>query len=227
MRTATAKAALVGAVFLAAAPPGALAGQAGPPAEVAPETMDRTGERLYVTAFAGLLAPLNDLTGDPASFGTTLTSSAALGLEGVLWLGSRWGVGLQGLYAPAELALKPSTDFQGVVPEDLGGADYLAGAATVLHRFPFAEPDSPIEPYFGAGVGLRRLSVDPIARPEVEDRTSAVGTLTGGAFVRLSRRLAVRLEVRDWVSSFESPTTAETRLQNDLAITVGLSTAGF
>lgn len=220
------RAGLAGALFLAAAFPAGLLGQAGREAGTPPEEVG-TPASAYVTAFAGLLAPLNDLTADPTSFGTAVTSSVALGVEAAFWLGRRWGVGLQGVYAPADLSLKPSPEFQGVVPENLGGADYLAGGVSVLHRFSFAGPATVIEPYFGAGLGVRRLSVDPIAQPEVEDRTGVAGTLTGGAFVPISRVWAVRLEVRDWVSSFESPTTTESRLQNDIAVTVGLGAAIF
>lgn len=178
----------------------------------------------YLTAFAGLLAPLSDLTSDQASFATALTVSGVVGSEAAVWLGRHWGIGIQALYAPGELETRP-TEFQGAVPGELGDADYLAATAAVVYRLAPGGAAAVLEPYFGVGGGIRYLDVQPIAEPEVEDVTNALGTVMGGAYAAVSRRFAVRVEVRDLVSLHESPSTGDARVQNDITVTVGLATA--
>lgn len=174
--------------------------------------------------FTGVLAPLNDLTSDPASFGTSVTVSPLLGANASFWFGGgRVGLGLQGLFGPGELKVEP-TEFQGAIPDDLGNATYLAGTATLLYRLRLSGARGRVEPYFGIGAGVRHLSVETIAEPEVEDVTDPLGTLAAGSHVWFSRRLAIRFEVRDHLSAFESPTTGDSRLQNDMTVTVGLGT---
>lgn len=188
------------------------------------ERRDDPPSRASLTAFAGFLAPLADLTADPNSFGTAVTSAPAFGADAAFWLGgSRFGIGVQGMYAPADLLLRP-TDFQGAVPTDLGKADYLAATLSLLYRLRLSGAAAGVEPYFGLGGGIRHLSVEAIAEPEVEDVTDPVGTLAAGTLVWVSRSLAIRFEVRDFASSFRSPTTGGSRLQNDVIVTVGLGT---
>lgn len=175
-------------------------------------------------AFTGVLAPLNDLTSDPSSFGTSQSVSPVLGVDAAFWPGrGSFGLGLQGLFAPGDLQVE-ATDFPGAIPDDLGDARYLAATATLLYRLRLSGARGRVEPYFGVGGGVRRLTVDPIAEPEVEDSTDPLGTLVAGTWVWFSHRLAIRFEVRDHLLDFESPTTGESRIQNDVSVTVGLGT---
>lgn len=177
--------------------------------------------RAAVGIFAGSLSPLNDLTEDPASFGTFVSVAPALGAELTLWpRGGRIGVELQGVFAPGELKLR-ATEFQGAVPDDLGNSYYWAGSATVLYRLRPAGVRGRVEPYFGIGAGLRHLAVEAIASPEVEDATDPLATVAAGTDVWFSRGLAIRFEVRDHLLSFESPTAGDSKLQNDVLVTVG------
>lgn len=183
-----------------------------------------TLSRANLGIFTGLLAPLNDLTSDPGSFGTAVSVSPVVGADAAFWFGKgRFGLGLQALFGPADLKAEP-TEFQGAIPDDLGKAHYLAGTASLLYRLQLPGARGRVEPYFGIGAGVRRLSVEAIAEPEVEDVTDPIGTLAAGTQVWFSHRLAIRFEVRDHLSDFESPTTGESRLQNDVMVTVGLGT---
>lgn len=208
------------AAMLVAAPATRAQEATGPGAEERAPTPPRA----VIGVFTGVLAPLNDLTSDPGSFGTAITVSPTFGVDAAFWPGrGSFGLGLQGLLAPGDLQVK-ATEFQGAVPEELGNAHYFAGSATLLYRLRLADAQERVEPYFGVGAGLRHLSVEAVAEPEVEDVTDPMGTLAAGTRVWFSRRLAIRFEVRDHLLAFESPTTGESRIQNDISVTVGLGT---
>lgn len=168
-----------------------------------------------------VLTPLAQLTSDVA-FATEV--STAVGASGTVtwWFGRELGLVAQGLWAPAELNVRPS-EFTGPIPTDLGDAEYLAGTAALTYRIPLSGALAGVEPFFGVGSGVRHLSLDPIASPDAEDATDPAGTALAGVTTQVSPALAVRLEIRDLVSSYESPLDGETRLQNDVLVSVGVS----
>ncbi len=176
-----------------------------------------------VTAFFGWVSPLSNLTEDPASFGTTISPYIAVGADAVYWLSRNLGVGVTGVWVPADLQIQP-TEFQGAVPTDLGDVTYLAALANVVYRIRVSGTSSPVEPYFALGAGLRHLSVDEIAKPEVDTATDPAASLAAGVRVAVWRGVVMRAEARDVSSFFESPSTGESRLQNDIAVTVGFGT---
>lgn len=209
------------ALLVLGIPSGARAQESGSPLE---EERGLAASRANLGLFVGALSPLNDLTTDPASFGTSIAVSPVLGADASFWLGAgRLGIGLQTLFGPGELQVE-ATEFQGAIPDDLGDADAYAGTVTLLYRLLLSGAQGRIEPYFGLGAGVRHLAVDAIAEPEVEDSTDPLGTIAAGAHVWFARRLAIRFELRDHLLSFESPTTGDSRLQNDIAVTVGVAT---
>lgn len=179
------------------------------------------GPELEAAAFAGVLTPLARLTADPRSFETEVSTSILAGGEAAWWPRPRLGVAVQGAWAPAQLSLIP-TDFTGALPGELGGADYLAGSVELRYRLGLPPEVSTVQPYLALGGGVRRLDVDPIASPEVTDATDPMATAAAGAHVRLGSRLDLRVEVRDRVTVYGSPTGADDRVQNDLGISVGL-----
>lgn len=210
--SALAVAALLVVIQPAVGQPRSRAERFGPPAQVT------------LTLFAAAFSPLGNITRDPDSFGTSISSSGAFGGSASYWLGNgHFGLGLLGAYAPADLELLPTVGFQGTVPSDLGSAGYFAGTVTFMYRLLPSGAASAMQPYIGLGGGLRHLAVEAIAEPEVEDVTDPVFTVVGGSTMWLSRRLAVHIEVRDFLSVFDSPTTGVGRLQNDVLISVGLA----
>lgn len=174
-----------------------------------------------VAVSASVLTPLAELTSDVA-FATEV--STAVGASGTVawWFGRELGLTVQGVWAPAELNVRPS-EFTGPIPTDLGDADYLAGTGAVTYRIPTSGALASVEPFLGLGGGVRHLSLDPVASPDAEDATDPVGTALAGVTTRVWPSLAVRLEIRDLVSSYESPLDGETRLQNDVLVSVGVS----
>ncbi|HKK27127.1 MAG TPA: hypothetical protein VKB18_03525 [Gemmatimonadota bacterium] len=188
---------------------------------LAPDTSlaRRGGPEIF--AIGGALAPLAQLSSDPGSFATEVSSSAAFGGTVGWWLPGGLGAGVQVLYAPATLNILP-TSFQGPIPTDLGDAGYLAATAEVRYRLVSSGPAGVLAPYMALGGGIRRLNFDPIAQLDVQDTTDPVGTAAIGVESKLMGPLAVRLEVRDYLSSFDSSAPGDSHLQNDVLVTVGL-----
>lgn len=177
------------------------------------------GPELY--ASASVLAPLSELSRTTESFATEVSTSVGASAGGIWWLGRRIGVGVHGVWEPAELNLRPST-FTGVVPDDLGGADYAAALANVVFRLPLSGPASLLEPFVAVGGGIRDLQLDPVASPEARSATDPAATIAAGASVRLWDPIALRFEVRDVISDYDE-TVGDGGLQNDVLVSVGLS----
>lgn len=206
--------------------PASAAAQAGGAAERRPhDRADRgtaAAPTFEVSAGTGVLAPLARLSSDPGAFATELSTSASVGAAATWWLTPSLGLEVAGRWAPARLNVL-RTEFTGPIPDDLGDADYLAGTLEGVYRLRLSGAAAVVEPFLALGAGLRRLSFDPIAQLDVQDTTDLAGSAAVGAKTRLSEMLAIRLEVRDVVSSFDATSTGESTLQNDIFVTVGLS----
>ncbi|MFW6192329.1 MAG: hypothetical protein ACOC83_02490 [Gemmatimonadota bacterium] len=204
-------AAVLALILTVALAGGAVAQSQAPPAQTGPE----------FAVSASVLAPLAELT---SSVAFTTEVSSAVGASGTLthWFGERLGLTVQGVWAPGELNVRPS-EFTGPIPPGLGDADYLAGTAALTYRVPTSGALAAVEPFFGLGAGARHLSLDPVAAPDAEDATDPVGTVLAGVTTRVWPSVAVRLEIRDLVSVYESPLDGEERLQNDALVSVGVS----
>lgn len=174
-----------------------------------------------VSVSGGVLAPLSLLSTSDISFSTEVSSSAVVAGGVTWWLGA-FGVAARGAWAPARLSLRP-TGIGGAVPDDLGDAEYLAGTVDLVYRLRPAGAAAMVEPYFALGAGVRRLELDAVARPEVRTSTDPMGTVAAGARVALWRAAALRFEVRDHVSRFDATETGDSKMQNDILITVGFS----
>lgn len=208
-------------VLLLGAAPVTAQGQGGEEGDRRPPTAEieerRTG--IELTVGAGALAPLARLTSD-VLFETEVSATAALSGGVTYWLGDRFGLTAQGSWAPADLDVRVS-QFTGPIPQGLGDADHVTATAGIVYRFASSGAGAMMEPYLSAGAGLRRLSVDPQASPDVENATDPVATVAGGVYTPVWRDFALRVEIRDVISSYESPLTGESRLQNDILVTVG------
>lgn len=178
-----------------------------------------------VAGFVGLVTPVANLTEDPETFATSIDPYLALGLDLTYWVSTRFGLDLTGVYSPSQLKAR-GTQFQGAIPPDLGDATLFIGTLSAVYRFPASGSGTALEPYFAAGFGLKRLNLDEIAAPAAESSTDPTATLAAGVRTRLIPRVVLRVEVRDFASYFESSGTGESKLQNDVVMTVGVG-AGF
>ena len=213
---------LVCALSLPAAFPQVAGAQVPDRQEPIPLERDGPQSRWDITASFGWKAPVSNLTQDPESFGTSVTPGIAVGLDGAYWFRSGFGVGLQGFWAPAELNVI-ATEFQGTIPERLGNVQYFAFSVNALYRLSVGGTASVVQPYFALGAGLRHLGVEAIASPEVEDSTDPALTAALGVFVPVASAFAIRAELRDYASNYKSPTTGESKLQNDIIISIGFT----
>lgn len=204
-------AALAGALLLL--PPGSpLAAQADVPRATA-------GPEVSVSGL--VLTPLALLTDSDVSFDTEVSSSA--GVTGGLtwWLGRHLGVAARAAWAPAQLNLR-GAPLGAAVPDDLGDADYLAGTVEATWRFLPGGAASMLEPFVSVGGGVRHLELEPVAAPEARTATDPAATAAAGTRVRLWEGASLRLELRDFVSSYDAGETGESRIQHDVQLSVGL-----
>lgn len=215
MRSGRLAVVLVGAATLLAGPAASAVGGQEVPGWDAP-----LGPELYGTA--SVLAPLARLNTTSVSFGAEVSSTVGIAAGGVWWLSNNLGFGVHGVWAPAQLNLVPSS-FTGVVPDDLGDADYTAGLANLVLRFPLSGPASTVEPFVALGAGVRDLQLQAQAAPEARSATDFAATAAAGAAVRMWGPLALRLEVRDVVSEYDSTETGKGEIQNDVLVSVGVS----
>ncbi len=173
-----------------------------------------------LVGFVGWMAPLNDITDDPASFGTAINPSASFGVEGTRWFGSGFGIGFLGFWTPSELdVIQRNVSVE--VPDDLGDVDYFSAVVTGLYRLFVTGPASTVQPYFLLGAGVRHLSVSEEAAPIVEDATDPQLAVGLGTFVQVGSSITVRFGVQDFLSVFEGP-DSDSRLQNDILVSIGV-----
>lgn len=176
-----------------------------------------------LSVLAGALAPVSRLSERAESFGTELTASGLLALDGIYWVGSRVGIAARGAYAPATVSVIPG-GLAGAVPEDLGPADYWTVSAEARLRFEPPGEGIALTPYLSAGAGLRMLDVRALAGPEVEDSSDPLLTLAAGVGLPLGGPVDLKFELREHLTFYESP-AGQSRLQNELAALVGGSIA--
>lgn len=175
--------------------------------------------QLEVSVLVGALTPVTRLTEDRETFSTELTSSGLFGADATYWLQHQLGLGVRAAYAPATVGVVPGS-IAGAVPEDLGPADYWALSAEARFRFPPPGEGLSLVPYLSAGGGLRLLDVRSLAGPEVEDSTDPLATLAAGVGLPLSGPVKLRLEIRDHLTFYETP-SGESRLQHEPAVMIG------
>lgn len=196
----------------------------GAEAALAPRSAadDKGGLEVELAGSAIVLAPLARLADQPD--GTFAELSTSVGLGGSLGAFLPGGVGgfAWAAWVPGEIGitrLDPVSGFP--TTETLDGVDWLAVAAGLAYAPQLRGAAAGVRPFISAGVGVRRLALgDP--EPPVEDATDFIGTVAAGVGVEVSPALAIRFEVRDAISDYDSP-AAGSIIQNDLTISIGLA----
>ena len=178
--------------------------------------------RFRFAAFVGWLAPITNLTDNADLFSTVINPYVAFGADATYWVSETFGIGVLGLFAPSELqATQVQPD---VFAVDLGDANYLTAVVNAVYRVPVSGTAVPVQPYFAAGFGIRHLDLDDTLATEAASSTDPTGSLAAGAWIPLSGNISLRAELRNFLSFFESPVSGDSKLQNDIAITLGIGT---
>lgn len=197
-------------------------------AQMGPEDGDTTEgveapRGFEIGAFVGWVSPLSNLTENPdAAFATVVNPYVAFGAEAVYWLNRTFGIGAFGLFAPSELQATQVVDAE--TPVDLGDANYITAVANLVYQIPVSGTSAPVRPYFALGAGIRHLDLDETQVTEATSSTDPVATLAAGVRIPFSVGIQLWSELRDVASYYESPITGDSKLQNDIVITVGVGT---
>ena len=178
--------------------------------------------RLEFTVNGGVLAPAGTLVqdGELSTGGLELSEDFAFGGGvGVLLPG---GLTLEGqlLFAPGSSLERTGEQIVGGESEQaVSDAEFLALTGNLIYRLPLPL----VQPYFGAGAGMKRLSFDDGTVLGTDDDSQFTGEVLVGTYVSVIPGLTLRAEARDYLSSFTDPRTDESEFQNDLAFLAGLS----
>lgn len=161
----------------------------------------------------GVLSPSSELAeGDGITGGELeMTESFALGGHAGIQLPGGWMV--EGAVATA-----PGTEVEGSGGERTG-ASFLSATGHLVYRLPIPF----VEPFLGAGGGIRRFSFDDAGAFGSDGASDLAGVLLGGAYVTAVPGWRVRIEARDVIAGFEDPRTGDAELQNHLLFLAGVS----
>lgn len=183
-------------------------------ATVTPPTVELTG-------YLGAVFPMSVLGSQGDTLKADLSTKPAFGASLEYWFGGGFGLGVAGGLASPDLALTTAdagSGEQDVV--ELGTVDYLHGEALLLWRPQFTSSAAVLLPYFGAGVGMRRLDFEDGSG--FENGSDVTVVLNAGTQIWVSDGVHLRLDVRDLISSYEGGPFDSSDLQHDLFVQVGL-----
>lgn len=177
-----------------------------------------------VTGYVGVLTPLAKLADQGDSISAEFSTKAAFSIELDYWLPSGFGIGIIGGYARPDLTLQivdPDQAFP--IPVELGATDYLLAVGTLMYRPNLRGAATVLVPYVGLGAGVVSLSYPVIAGEiQIQDETRFAGTILAGGQIRVSDPVYVRLDLRDYVSQFNTEPFEKSKMQHDVTISVGV-----
>jgi hypothetical protein len=177
--------------------------------------------RFEITPFAGAFLPLTDLTD---AFGTdrvvqSHASAVAFGAHAGVRSGA---LSFEGTFAYVGTSLD-SEGSNVTIAED---QTILMFGGSVLYNI---EMSRFMEFFFAGGLGLKSYSADdPLSPPGFEAGSSIMYNAGGGLRHFISPTMAIRLDLRDYMSSFDAfeltpASDLGAKMQHDLLLTVGLS----
>jgi hypothetical protein len=225
---------LIGALLVAFALPAAATAQQSPldGENVYPPMADTRG--FEITGYLGVLTPLADLASAGDSLSLEFSTDLAFGLGLEYWFASGLGIGVSGGYSQPEMTvqrvLPPVSPGLPTLTEELnlGGTDYVYGVATLMHRPNLQGSWGLVRPYFLAGGGVVHsgsatgTNEDGDFSFTVESDTRPAGVIGVGGHILLGNSWFLRLEFRDYISSFSQDRFADSKLQNDLVSSIGV-----
>ena len=186
---------------------------------------ERSPNGFELTGFLGAYTPLAKLADSGDSLRAEFSTKVAFGLELDYWFGN-FGIAVNGSYANPDLTLQIVEDDIGFPTSiDLGATDLWMAAANFVWRPQLKGSASIVRPYFGAGPGVVKVMYPQDDQFDIQDETRFAISLLGGAQVELSKGWFVRLDVRDYMSKFDTEPFAESKTQHDLFTSIGVGYA--
>ena len=174
----------------------------------APAQAQLPGINVHLGARAGVFTPMGALTESAGSEGKL---KSGLGIGASLEL----DIPLSPINVRANLDAAMGAKLQ-VNGQDTGTEmDVVAITGDLVFR---PIPRVFVQPYLLAGAGIKRYSIE--GGSEAESESDFTGHLGAGADLRVGP-LSVFGEVSDYISSFKSELTGDSKLQNDVFVMVG------
>jgi outer membrane beta-barrel protein len=199
----------------------------GPAGAGAQETDDERASGIELMGSIGALTPLARLADSGDTITAELSTRVAFGAELDYWFGS-FGIGVVGGYSNPELTIqiRQEDDIGFPLGVQLGAADYWTFTGNLMWRPQLSGSSTVVRPYFGVGAGVVSITYPQSDDfPDIESETRFAGTILGGAQVALSKGWFLRLDVRDYISQFNTEPFRESKMQHDLMTSFGIGYA--
>lgn len=196
--------------------------------------------RFALTPVIGVYFPAGDLVSDqvvPGSVGDepdrivsmSHRTGWTVGLRGQGEVSDRWSLEIEFLFTRSEIeaAAFVSPD---AFPRTSLQARVFTMSVTALYEL-FTAPFTPLSIHLAGGLGLINRDGEffdegaGLFTQSLEDGTDATFILGGGIRYGLSSRLSLRLDLRDYISSYRQELPGgdlDSELQNDISVTAGL-----
>ncbi len=212
-------------MFIARTFPVLLVVLALPGVAVAQSTADTTSaDGFELTGYLGAFTPLAKLADSGDSLRAEFSTKIAYGLELDYWFGN-FGVGLNGNYARPNLTLQIVEEVGFPISLDLGATDVWMATLNLMWRPQLKGSASMVRPYFAVGPGVVSVMYPADREFDVEDETRFAVALAAGAQIEINSGWFARLDLRDYISQFNTEPFAESKTQHDLITSVGLGYA--
>jgi len=177
-----------------------------------------TRPALEVAVLGGSIVPLGNLIENRDGINAKLSSNGAVGGELALWLPSGVGVAGSVLYSQVSVVATPGANGFALTSGGLGNARYVAALAEVRYRYATSGAHSVIEPYWSVGGGIRRISFDPIAAPDLTTASNFVFTTALGTYANVSPRWGLRLDLRFLAGRYSEGISDTNLSETDLSL---------
>ena len=212
-------------MFIARTFPVLLVVLALPGVAIAQSTADTTSaDGFELTGYLGAFTPLAKLADSGDSLRAEFSTKIAYGLELDYWFGN-FGVGLNGNYARPNLTLQIVEEVGFPISLDLGATDVWMATLNLMWRPQLKGSASIVRPYFAVGPGVVSVKYPADREFDVEDETRFAVALAAGAQIEINSGWFARLDLRDYISQFNTEPFAESKTQHDLITSVGLGYA--
>lgn len=198
-----------------------------PQGALAQEAEDERSSGFEVLGLIGVMTPLAKLADSGDTIRAEFSTKVAFGAEVDYWFGN-FGVGVVGGYSSPELTIQlvPADSIGFTQAIQLGSADYWMLTGNLMWRPMLSGSATIVRPYLGVGAGMVSVTYAQSEDfPEIASETRFTGTLLAGAHVTLSKGWFVRLDVRDYISQFNTEPFEESKMQHDLVTSFGVGYA--